>query len=66
MRVLKLPDVMKTCALSRSSIYAYIAQNKFPASIPLGKKAVGWLEAEITAWIKGKADARHLNNARQL
>ena len=57
-RILKLPDVMKATALSRSSIYAFIAQKTFPKPIPLGARAVGWLESEISGWISKQADLR--------
>lgn len=42
-KILKLPDVMERCALSRSSIYAYIQSNKFPKPIRLGERAVSEL-----------------------
>jgi prophage regulatory protein len=57
-KILKLPDVMERCALSRSSIYAYIQNNKFPKPIRLGVRAVGWMEAEIAAWIEQRAELR--------
>lgn len=49
---------MERCALSRSSIYAYIQNNKFPKPIRLGVRAVGWMEAEIAAWIEQRAELR--------
>jgi len=57
-KIIKLPDVMKRCALSRSSIYAYIQNNRFPKPIRLGERAVGWMEAEIAAWIEQRAELR--------
>lgn len=51
MRVLRRRDVESKTGLSRSSIYAGISAGTFPKPIPLGKKAVGWVEAEVTAWI---------------
>lgn len=57
-KILKLPDVMGRCALSRSSIYAYIQNGKFPKPIRLGERAVGWMEAEISAWIEQRAEMR--------
>jgi len=58
MRVLKLPEVMNRCALSRSSIYAYIQNNKFPKPVSLGERAVGWLDSEITGCIAERAEQR--------
>ncbi len=62
-KVLKLPDVMERCALSRSSIYAYIQNNKFPKPIKLGERSVGWIDAEISAWIEYRAELRGGQNA---
>jgi prophage regulatory protein len=57
-KILKLPDVMKVTALSRSSIYAFISENTFPKPVQLGIRAVGWLENEIDDWIKQRAETR--------
>ena len=57
-KILKLPDVMERCALSRSSIYAYIQGDKFPKPLPLGERAVGWLESEISGLIAERAEQR--------
>ena len=57
-KILKLPDVMQRCALSRSSIYAFMAENRFPKPCSLGERAVGWIESEIHDWISQKAESR--------
>ena len=57
-RILKLPEVMKATALSRSTLYSYIKDNSFPQPVPLGSRAVGWLESEISDWINQKAESR--------
>lgn len=49
--VLRLPQVRARVGLSRSSLYARIAAGEFPKSIALGKRAVGWVEADIDAWL---------------
>ncbi|MCY4419639.1 MAG: AlpA family transcriptional regulator [Gammaproteobacteria bacterium] len=49
-RFLRLSDVMKRTALSRSSIYLRRSQGLFPEPIPLGGRAVGWLESDIEDW----------------
>jgi prophage regulatory protein len=52
-RILRRPEVEARTGLSRSAIYRRIADGVFPDSIPLGDgKAVGWIEAEIDAWIE--------------
>ena len=48
----RLPKVVSNTGLSRSAIYARIAEGTFPKQINLGGRAVGWLEADIQNWIK--------------
>jgi prophage regulatory protein len=50
--MLRRRDVLRRTGLSRSTIYAYIAAKQFPSPIPLGPRAVGWVEDEINAWIE--------------
>lgn len=55
--LLRLPVVKARTGLSRSSIYAMVAAGEFPSQIPIGKRAVGFLESEIDAWISGRIEA---------
>ena len=57
-KILKLPAVAERTGLSRSSIYAFIKENNFPKPLPLGPRAVGWLEGEVTDWINRRAESR--------
>ena len=57
-KILKLPAVMEITALSRSSIYAFIRGNTFPKPIPLGARAVGWVEAEVIDWLNKQSQMR--------
>lgn len=50
--VLRLPDVKAMTGLSRSAIYARIADGSFPKQINLGGRAVAWLQRDIEAWLK--------------
>jgi len=54
--ILRLPAVKIRTGLSRSSIYLRVAEGKFPSSISLGDRAVGWLESEIEDWITAKIE----------
>ena len=58
MRVLRLKEVINITGLSRSTIYELIAQNQFPKQLPLGARAVGWVEEEINNWITQQIAAR--------
>jgi prophage regulatory protein len=53
-RVLRLPDVKARTGLSRSSIYAYIKDGKFPHHIALGERSVGWYESEVDVWVASR------------
>jgi prophage regulatory protein len=50
--ILRRKQVETRTGLSRSTIYARIAEGSFPRPIDLGGRAVGWIEAEIDAWLK--------------
>lgn len=51
-RIIRLPGVQTRTGLSRSSIYLAISRNTFPQPVPLGARAVGWLESEIDNWLE--------------
>jgi prophage regulatory protein len=56
--VLRLPEVLRKTGLSRSTIYAEIANGTFPKQISLSARAVGWLASEIDAWLHDRVRAR--------
>lgn len=49
--IIRLPKVKGRTGLARSTIYLRMAQKRFPKSIPLGGRAVGWVEDEIDDWV---------------
>ena len=57
LRVMRLREVMARTGLSRGTVYNKMNRNhrsydsRFPRSIRLGIKSVGWIESEITFWI---------------
>ncbi|ERE07078.1 DNA-binding protein [Pseudogulbenkiania ferrooxidans EGD-HP2] len=59
LRFIRLPEVIATCGLSRSSVYDAIKRGSFPAPVPLGGKSVAWLSSEIDAWMVDRIAARH-------
>jgi prophage regulatory protein len=50
----RLPEVMRITGLSRPSIYSLKAHGKFPESIDLGPRAVGWIHAEVVEWVEDR------------
>jgi prophage regulatory protein len=57
-RVLRLSEVKLRVGLSRSSIYQRVQIKEFPAPIPLGDRAVGWVESEIEEWVNSRIAKR--------
>ncbi|WP_420447580.1 helix-turn-helix transcriptional regulator [Candidatus Palauibacter sp.] len=58
-RLLRMSQVRDRTGLSRSTIRRWVAQGFFPQPIKLGENVVGWIEAEIDAWIRERiADTR--------
>jgi prophage regulatory protein len=47
---LRLPDVKAITGLSKTTIYEMIKEEAFPHPVPIGKRAVGWIEAEVKQW----------------
>ncbi len=51
---LQRKQVETRTGLSRSTIYQYIKDGAFPKPFPLGRRAVGWLESDVSEWIAGR------------
>jgi prophage regulatory protein len=49
--ILRLPQVEQRTGLSRSTLYQYMKDGYFPKPVPLGPRAVGWLESDVGDWI---------------
>ena len=50
-KILRLKAVQDCTGLSRFSIYAMLKAGKFPQSVMLGLRSVGWFDADIQGWI---------------
>jgi prophage regulatory protein len=57
-RFMRLPEVIHTTGLSRSTLYDLISRQQFPAQISLGGKNVAWLASEIESWMNDRIAAR--------
>ena len=55
--ILRLPAVKTRTGLSRSTIYLRVAEGRFPKPISLGARAVGWVDAEVEAWLAGQIES---------
>ena len=51
---LRRKQVEMRTGLSRSTIYQYMKDGIFPKPVPLGPRAVGWLESDVSGWISNR------------
>jgi len=58
LRLLRRREVEARTGLSRSSIYARMADGTFPLAVYLGGRAVAWVESEIDSWVMARIAAR--------
>ena len=63
--VFRLPMVLQATALSRSTVYAMMAEGRFPKPMKLGERAVGWPETEIAAWLQSQGHMAERDIYRQ-
>ena len=49
-KLVRLAQVRATTGLSKTSIYEKIKNDAFPPPVPIGKRAVAWIESEIQQW----------------
>lgn len=57
-RILRRLEVQNRTGLARSTLYAFMASGRFPPSVRLGGRAVGWIEQEVEAWIEQRIEER--------
>ena len=56
-RLIRLPEVSRHVALSKSAIFVRIAKGEFPRPVSLGARAVAWRLDEVEAWIAARVRA---------
>lgn len=61
MRIIRLKEVTHLTGLARSTIYKYLAEQRFPKSVPLGDRSIGFLESEIQEWILDRIKERDVS-----
>jgi prophage regulatory protein len=54
-RFLRLPEVVRRVGISKSSVWLWIRQGRFPEPIRVGPRVTCWRLTEIDAWIEAKA-----------
>jgi prophage regulatory protein len=56
--LLRLREVIRRTGSNTSDIYDGMKDGTFPPSVPIGKRTVGWVEAEIERWIEHRIALR--------
>lgn len=51
-RIIKKPEVREITALSDSTVRRLELVGDFPKRLRLSKSAVGWVEADVLAWVE--------------
>lgn len=54
-QILRINEVLARTALSRSTLYNFVAAGTFPAPVRLGPRRVGWNSRSVDAWIESRA-----------
>lgn len=55
---LRLEQVKARTGLSRSTLYAYVREGRFPAPVAISERCVAWVEGEIDGWIAERIASR--------
>ena len=55
--LIRLPKVMAITGKSRPGIYRDMAKGTFPKQIPIGDRAVAWIDDEIFDWRDARINA---------
>jgi prophage regulatory protein len=53
-KIHRLPSALDITGLCRTSLYNALASEDFPQPVMLGKRAVGWRESDLMAWVQSR------------
>ena len=53
-KVIRRREVEARISLACSTIYAMMADDKFPRPLKIGRPAVGWIEEDIDKWLSDR------------
>lgn len=57
-RIIRKSELLERVGYSDVQIWRMEKAGKFPKRVKLGPKAVGWVESEVSDWIKERMEAR--------
>lgn len=55
----RMSTVLRMTGLGRSTIYRLIAEDKFPAQVRIGARAVGWRWSDLERWSAARPTITH-------
>ena len=61
--ILRPKDVCARLKISRSTLYSWVAQNRFPRQARYGVRAVGWRSDDVERWIESHVPADEARGA---
>jgi prophage regulatory protein len=56
-KLLRLPQVMEMTGLRKTKIYELHAEGAFPRRVKITAHSVGWVEAEVQAWVARRIES---------
>lgn len=54
-----MSTVLRLTGLGRSTIYRLISEDKFPAQVRIGTRAVGWRWSDLERWSAARPTITH-------
>ncbi|MDO5675599.1 MAG: AlpA family transcriptional regulator [bacterium] len=53
-RLLRRPEVLSRTGMANSTLYAAMAQGRFPKPVKIGARSVAWPEEAVVDWIANR------------
>lgn len=57
-RLIRLTEVRHLTGLSKTTVYALAASDRFPPPVKLAERSAAWVEAEVLQWIAARIAER--------
>lgn len=53
----RLPEVTTRYKTSRSTLYRWVKEGRFPKPVSLGPRLIAWRESDLQAWEQSRKEA---------
>ena len=50
-RLLRMPEVLRIAAISRTTLWRYVKNATFPPAVRLGPNAIAWRSRDVDRWL---------------